>query len=454
MLDFSHAMKLSPSQPSQRLMAGSATADLTPKTSVFLFGYPHVPRMSTGVHDPLNAAALYLRNGEDAVLFIANDVIYFSKELAAEVRRCINRETGVPPHAIAITATHTHSGPVMLDGVGQGSDPVVPKVDAAYVSWVASQLVAAACAAVRNAVPAEAGLAVARAEGVGTNRHDPAGPADPDVPVLLVRARSDRRPLACMIAYAMHPTVLHQDSKLISSDFPHFTRQYLRDRGLVPADCPILYHNGAAGNQSPRHVTKANTFAEARRLGELLGATVAGVIPGLAYDSAMPLRARHLLVPLERRALPPLAEAEARVKAVRERFAALQAAGAPRTEIRTAECDVFGAEKTVVLARLVAEGRLDPPGSGGPSAEIQVIELGRWKFVLWPGEFFVEYALQVKAGSPDTFVITLANGELQGYIVTPEAVKRGVYEATNALFSPDNGRRIVEATLAMLAPQG
>lgn len=68
---------------------------------------------------------------------------------------------------------------------------------------------------------------------------------------------------------------------------------------------------------------------------------------------------------------------------------------------------------------------------------------------MWPGEFFVEYALEVKSRRPNTFVLTLANGELQGYIVTPEAASRGVYEATNAIFCPSNGQRMVEATLAM-----
>jgi neutral ceramidase len=44
----------------------------------------------------------------------------------------------------------------------------------------------------------------------------------------------------------------------------------------------------------------------------------------------------------------------------------------------------------------------------------------------------------------------MANGELQGYIVTPEAAARGVYEATNAVFGPENGPRFVETTLALL----
>ena len=37
----------------QRLLAGAATADITPQDSQFLFGYPHVRRYSIGVHDPL-----------------------------------------------------------------------------------------------------------------------------------------------------------------------------------------------------------------------------------------------------------------------------------------------------------------------------------------------------------------------------------------------------------------
>ncbi len=435
------------------LWAGAATADLTPQDNVFLFGYPHVPRISTGIHDRLESVALFMSHHDEKVLFIANDLIFVGKQLASEVRRRISLQTGVPMGAIALTATHTHSGPVMADCVSNNADPVVPKADPIYLKRVADSMVEAGCAAVRSAMPAEAGIAVARAEGVGTNRHDPAGPADPEVPVLVVRSMADHLPLACMVAYAMHPTVLHEDSTLISGDFPHFTRQYLRAQGVVPKNCPVLYHNGASGNQSPRHVTRENTFAEARRLGKLLGMSIAGVIPGIVFTQALTLRSRSISVALQVRTLPPVAEAEARAHNARTQFEALRAAQAPRTAVRTAECDWFGSEETVALARAAADGRLEEAVRGCMPAEIQLIELGSWKFVFWPGEFFVEYAIEVKAGSPRTFVITLANGELQGYVATPEAAACGTYEATNAVFSPDNGRRMVEATLALLATE-
>ena len=435
------------------LWAGAATADLTPQNSVFLFGYPHVSRHSTGIHDRLESVALFLRHDDEKILFIANDLIFVGKQLTNEVRHRISVQAGVPMGAIAITATHTHSGPVMADCVSNSADPVVPKADPDYLKRVADSMVEAGCAAVRSALPAEAGFALAHAKGVGTNRHDPAGPADPEVPVLVVRAIADHRPLACMVAYAMHPTVLHEDSTLISGDFPHFTRQYLRAQGVLPKNCPVLYHNGASGNQSPRHVTRENTFAEARRLGEMLGTSIAGVIPGLVFTRTLPLRARSVPVPLQRRTLPPVAEAEARAHEARTQFEALRSAQAPRTAVRTAECDWFGSEETVALARAAADGRLEEAVRGCMPAEIQLIELGSWKFVLWPGEFFVEYALEVKACRPRTFVITLSNGELQGYIATPEAAACGAYEATNAVFGPDNGRRMVEATLALLATE-
>jgi hypothetical protein len=111
----------------------------------------------------------------------------------------------------------------------------------------------------------EVQLTVADGSCVGTNRHDPAGPADPEVPVLLVRDRDSQKFLAAMVVCSMHPTVLHEDSTLISGDFPVMARRYLQEH-VLGGDCPILYHMGFSGNQSPRHVTRSNTFDEAARL--------------------------------------------------------------------------------------------------------------------------------------------------------------------------------------------
>ncbi len=431
------------------LLAGAATADVTPAGPVFLFGYPHVPRLSTGIHDPLECAALYLRHRDTHALFLAHDVIFVSKAHAAEIRCRIREATGIPEAAVMITATHTHSGPVMVDYVSNASDPVVPKADPAYLAFFTERVVATAAAAVRDAVPAEIGMSVARCEGIGTNRHDPAGPADPDVPVLLARSLATGEPIGCMLVCAMHPTVLHEDSTLMSADFPYFTRRCIRQQPGYEA-CPVLFHQGASGNQSPRHVTRTNTFAEAERLGEILGRAVAGVLPSISYRRDVELTVRRKELALMPRRFPAPEAAAEQVATAKTRFEQLKAKGAPRQAVRTAECDVFGAEETAELAQAAVDGRLEVAIAGCMPAEIQAITIGPWTFVGWPGEFFVEYALELRQRVPNAFVITMANGELQGYIVTEEAAARGVYEATNAVFAPENGRRFVEATLALL----
>lgn len=437
------------SSNSAGIHAGAAVTDLTPRESVFLYGYPHVERMSTGVHDPLQCAALYVRGEGGQAIFLANDLIHVSKRIAAQVRGAITAATGVPEEAIMVTATHTHSGPVIVDHVSNAADATVPKADPKYIAWASAQMVAAACAAFSSARPAELARVVAQARGVGTNRHDPAGPADPEASLLLVRARSDGAPIAAMLTYAMHPTVLHEDSTLISADFPHFARRFLQER-VLGAACPVLYHNGASGNQSPRHVTRGNTFAEAQRLGELLGRALSEALPAVKFTGEARIAVRRKFVDLTLREMPANDAAQHALMVAREKFERLKREGATRAAVRTAECDVFGAEETAELARAAADGRLVEAARECSPAEIQAIEIGPWKFVGWPGEFFVEYALDVKRRAPGTCVITLANGELQAYIVTAEADAKAFYEARNALFSHTNGPRIVEATLALI----
>ncbi|RKX72049.1 MAG: hypothetical protein DRP60_14305, partial [Spirochaetes bacterium] len=262
------------------LKAGSAVVDITPKNSQFLFGYPHVERYSTGVENPLLSSSLYLDNGNNNIMYIANDIIFIDRELSLRVRKRISGETGIKEGAIMVSATHTHSGPITVNYLSNISDPIVPDADPEYMKLLEDGIVESGIQAFGNCRPARAGLAVADGSGVGTNRRDPSGPADPQVPVLLVKEADTEEFIACMLVYSMHPTVLHEDSTLISGDFPSFTREYLQNT-FLGGPCPVLYNTGPEGNQSPRHVTSSNTFSEAKRLGEMLGRRIESVIGGI-----------------------------------------------------------------------------------------------------------------------------------------------------------------------------
>lgn len=434
------------------LVAGAGVADITPLDSQYLFGYPHVARYSTAVHDPLLSTALYLSDGRTPLLFIANDIIFVGKATAARVRERIEEATGIPAGNILISATHTHSGPSTVDYISLAGDPTVPQVDQRFLRRFEDGVVAAGIAAFRRAEPAEAGLAVADGSAVGTNRRNPAGPADPQTPTLLVRAAAGGRPIACMIVCSMHPTVLRESSTVVSADFPGMARRYLQEH-LLGADCPVLHHTGPAGNQSPRHVIRANTLGEARRLGEALGRAVAAAIGQIRCTPYLTTDVRRAFLDLPRRVFTSVAEAECKLEHATQKLAQLRASAAPRQEVRLAEVDWFGAEETLRLTRLALAGRLEAVYRACLPAEIQAMRIGPWRFVGWPGEIFVEHALAVKAQARDAFIISLANGELQGYIATEAAAAEGGYEASNAIFAPEAGRQLVEATLRLIRSQ-
>jgi len=172
------------SKNNKGLIAGAASVNITPRNPQFLFGYPFVERVSEGVHDPLLCSALFIKNGESQALLISNDVIYISKESTARIRKEITVKTGVPGSCITISATHTHSGPITVDCVHSSNDPVVPKADPVYVRYLEDKIVEAAANAVGQATNAKAGFVVADGSGIGTNRHDPSGPADMDIPAI------------------------------------------------------------------------------------------------------------------------------------------------------------------------------------------------------------------------------------------------------------------------------
>ena len=432
-----------------RLKGGAASVEITPSTSQFLFGYPHVERYSNGVHDPLFSSALYLDDGCIQVVFIANDIIFVGKDLVQRARRRIAQTTGIQPEHIMMTATHTHSGPITVNYLSNEADPAVPPADRNYLEFLENQMVTSAEKAVAQAESAEIGFSTAEGAGIGTHRRDPAGPADTQVPVLMVRSAATGRHIAGMLVCSMHPTVLHEDSTLISGDFPGMARTYLQE-GILGKACPVLYHTGPCGNQSPRHVTQANTFAEAQRLGNILGQAVEKTISQLHYTAEATLGCLQEFLALPRRSFPSMEQAQVDLDRAVERLRDLRDQNAPPSEIRTAECDWFGAEETLTLSQAAAEGRLDDAYRSCLPAEIQIIKVGPWDFVGWPGEIFVEYSLAVKNQHRNTAVISLANGELQGYIVTEAAAEEGGYEASNALFSYRSGDILVEKTCHML----
>jgi hypothetical protein len=431
------------------LQAGVAVRNISPRKPMFLVGYPHEPRVSTGIHDPLLASALYLSNEGTALLLISVDVLFISRESTEVCRTAIARACAMPASNILISATHTHSAPVTATMLAWRNDPVVPAPDAEYMEIFHAGIVQAATAACQAARPAQLAVTTARIEGVGCNRLAPDGPFDSEAGLLAIR--SEGKLLALTLIYGMHPTVLHEDSRRVSSDFPHYARQQLNEAfpGLT-----TVYHNAPCGNLSPRYHVSSQTFAEAERLGRKLGSAAAAALGRLRVDdfqAEIPLAALLGCAELVPNHFSTVDEAQRSLLAAQQHFEQLKRGGSPHGPVRTAECVIFGCEEGLTLARAQAVGETTRMQEHYRKSEVQAFRIGDALVVGLPGEQFVEYGLQLKLAAPArTFVVSLANSELQGYIVTPEARKQVSYEAAFALFAAESGQRLIDTALGLL----
>jgi len=95
------------------------------------------------------------------------------------------------------------------------------------------------------------------------------GISDPEVPIIVLKDFYTNDIFALSIIHCMHPTVLHEDSRLFSADYPGYIRKFIGEK--LGKDVVLLYQTGPSGNQSPRHFIDSNTFDEAKRLGYTLG---------------------------------------------------------------------------------------------------------------------------------------------------------------------------------------
>ena len=268
------------------LNAAAVAVDITPHKSSFLLGYPHVERMSEGTHDPLTAQLLYLANGNSVQLLVSLDLLMLDRPRALKLRSRLAEALGIGEADVFVGCTHTHSGPVTVDYLPFHADPVVPETDNTYIEEIFSEITAAAATLPAVMEPAELFWHRAPVAGIGGNRLSPEAAHDAFASLLTVRQAGGGRFIAMLLDYSVHPTVLHEDSRLFSGDYPAYARFELQEE--FSGGFPVLFFLGAAGNQSPRYYVREQTFEEAERLGRLLGrqvaASLAKALPAVKWD--------------------------------------------------------------------------------------------------------------------------------------------------------------------------
>jgi len=117
-----------PSAAAEQLLAGVASADITPAAGLNLWGYSNRTHGATGTLDPLMAKALVLKVGKTFIAIVSLDLGRTPEDaLLAELRDKTLARCGVGN--LFITASHTHHAPTLEST--DGPNAYGPKVTAA-----------------------------------------------------------------------------------------------------------------------------------------------------------------------------------------------------------------------------------------------------------------------------------------------------------------------------------
>ena len=441
--------------PAADLTAGAATVNITPPPGTPMAGY-YSARGAEGTHDPLHAKAIVLEKGGVKVALVALDLIGTTFGMVQESRKLIEDQTKIPATHVMISATHSHTGPVLRDGrprseaLGGSS-----KLAEEFMLQLPKQIAEAVQKADQNRKPAKISQGIGREDNlafcrrfhmkdgsVGWNAGKknpnivrPTAPTDPAVPVISIETLAGK-PIATYVNFAMHlDTVggLHY-----SADYPYTIAKNL---AAVKGDEMVtMFTLGCCGDINHINVDSAapqKGHGESARIGTRLAAEVLRTYERLQPVADGPIRVTREVLDLD---LAPVTPTEA--ETAKQVIAKVQSGAKP--------LPAFLSQVQAYKAADVSD-RLGKP----LQVEVQVISIGSdVAFVSLPGEIFVELGLSIKAGSPfkNTVIAELANGSI-GYIPTRVAYGHGNYEVISARCAVGSGERLVDSAVKQLREQ-
>jgi hypothetical protein len=403
-------------------------------------------------------------DGEKCVAIVGLDALVIRKPSVQAVRKAVQERCGIPPEAVLIGASHSHSsGPtgMILPGEFDHASPTVQELayeksscaDAGYLERVEQETIEAICSAYEGRVEAQCGVGSGIDAKVAFNRRfrmknglsythprqgnpeivEVAGPTDPEVGVL--GAWDEEGNLkGCIVNFACHATTSPGG---ISANWIYYMEQVIR--GAMGKEAIVVFLAGACGditqvdNLSPYAFPQPERWA--RLVGGRVGAEAVKVLLSMEPGQLVPIDYKTVVLTFNRRKPSP-----DRVKRCYEM-------------VRQGPKEVGATEWTFAKEIVLLDAILAKEPT--KEAEVQAIQVGAAVFLSDPAEYFCQFGLDLKKGSPFpfTFPVELANGCV-GYVPTEEALGEhgGGYETRLTSYSnlePAAGRKMVEAALEL-----
>ena len=451
-------------QSNQVFRAGAALANITPWMGLSIEGNMHDHKVTT-IHDQLYARCVVLDDGQTKLAIVVADSCMIPRSVFDDAKKIVKARSQIPLQNLMMAATHTHSAPSAM-GIFQST------ADPEYQRFLAKRLADAVLQAVNHLEPAVIGWGVGSEPRHVSNRRwktrpgvvnknlatggndavrmnprpaspdllEPAGPTDPQVPVLAIKAR-DGRPIALLANYSMHYCGGVGGDGVVSADyfgaFCERVQQALQPERRQPPFVAML-SNGTSGDcnsidfRSPP--TNEPPFTKIERVAADVAAVALKVYNSIEYRDWIMLRATQKEIDLGVRKPQP-AELEMHMEQLRK-------AKPGATTLAPWSPEIYARE-----AVLLSEYSSEVP------VLLQTFRIGDLGIAAIPCEVFVEIGLELKQKSPfqPMFTIELANG-YNGYLPTPAQHALGGYEtwrARSSYLETDASPKIVRTVLGL-----
>jgi len=227
---------------------------------VWIAGFGH-SRAANGIHDDLWARTMVIDDGKTRLAIVVLDAIGFMSDEIIDIRKRIPSDAGVT--YTIITSTHTHEGPDLL-GLW-GKNYFRSGINKDYMEFVKNQSAKSVAEAVRNMKPARLEISEDLTGAIPLVK-DTRKPEVFDSGLRFIKAVNSKtgETLGSLLSWADHGETLWSNNLLISSDFPHYFREYV-EKGVHRGDTLVrpgiggvaVYINGAIGGLMTTHPSLA-----------------------------------------------------------------------------------------------------------------------------------------------------------------------------------------------------